>query len=173
MFCIKPLRLSNFRTHLELLEECGVGDDCACPAASMPGAADGPWRSSDPVQYAFDRMATTGSYVPLDRLATLYGDTPPSAGGAEEPMPGRAKCRRELPRPRWSCDRDAVAAELRLRPGLTRAELHRIRRDFARSNHPDRVPPSWREEANQRMTIANALIDHALKETAAHRRMPG
>ncbi len=168
MFCFKPLRLSNFRTHLELLEECGAGE-----GATMRRAADGPWRSADSVQYAFDHMTAAGSYVPLDRLATLYGDTPLSAGTAEEPLSGRAKRHAEPPRPRWRCDRDAVAAELRLRPGLSRAELHRIRRDFARSNHPDRVPPSWRDEANQRMTIANALIDRALKEAGLRRRVPG
>lgn len=163
MFYFKTLRLSNFRTHLEMLED----DDAAggaYPAAPGREAAGSPWRGSDTVQYAFDRIAAEGSYVPLDRLSALYGEVPSCDGLAGA---GRTKPHAEPVRPRWRCDREAVAAELRLRPGLTRAELHRIRRDFARSNHPDRVPPSWREEANQRMTIANALIDRALKQQAA------
>ena len=58
---------------------------------------------------------------------------------------------------------DSVAEELRLRPRLTAKDLHRVRRQFARGNHPDRVPPPLRERATRRMVIANTLIDQALK----------
>ncbi len=37
------------------------------------------------------------------------------------------------------------------------------RREFARLNHPDRVDSAYRAQANIRMTLANQLIDAALK----------
>lgn len=57
---------------------------------------------------------------------------------------------------------DQVASELVLKSELTRADLRRLRRAYARVNHPDRVASLDREEATQRMMIANALIDRAL-----------
>jgi hypothetical protein len=54
-------------------------------------------------------------------------------------------------------------AELHLTPNLTCEDLARIRREFAKLNHPDRVLPPEREEATRRMTIANSLIDEALR----------
>jgi hypothetical protein len=58
----------------------------------------------------------------------------------------------------------SLAAELGLRAGMPRAELRRLRRDFALKNHPDRVGPLRSETASRRMTIANALIDAALRQ---------
>jgi len=57
---------------------------------------------------------------------------------------------------------EAIRRELDLRPGLKRAELQRLRRSFAASNHPDRLPPAFRAEAEQRMKTANALLDAAM-----------
>ena len=62
--------------------------------------------------------------------------------------------------------RDAIRQELNLRPGLTRAELQRLRRSFAASNHPDRLPQEFRADAEQRMKMANALLDTAMGTTA-------
>lgn len=45
----------------------------------------------------------------------------------------------------------------------SRAALQVKRRDFARHNHPDRVPEQWREAATMRMKTANLLIDQALR----------
>ncbi|SED18502.1 hypothetical protein SAMN05519104_2982 [Rhizobiales bacterium GAS188] len=66
-----------------------------------------------------------------------------------------------------SCDPMALVAELGLRPGLKPTELKRIRRAFALDNHPDRLDPSRRELASRRMTLANSLIDEALRRTKA------
>ena len=55
--------------------------------------------------------------------------------------------------------------ELHLTPSLTAADLKRLRRRFAKANHPDRVAPAVREQATRRMTIANSLIDEALRGT--------
>tara|TARA_R110002020_G_scaffold27559_13_gene88973 strand:+ start:3771 stop:4235 length:465 start_codon:yes stop_codon:yes gene_type:complete len=65
--------------------------------------------------------------------------------------------------------RDEVARDLDLDPTDSPAQLHRKRRSFARLNHPDRAPEDWREAATTRMTIANQLIDEALKQAAARR----
>ena len=61
---------------------------------------------------------------------------------------------------------DAIRRELNLRPGLTRAELQRLRRSFAASNHPDRLPQEVRADAEQRMKMANALLDTAMATAA-------
>lgn len=67
------------------------------------------------------------------------------------------------PEPLPSIEPDAIARELGLK-GL-RAHLpkdfDRLRRDFARRNHPDRVAEHLRARAVIRMQIANSLIDEA------------
>lgn len=55
-----------------------------------------------------------------------------------------------------------IAAELDLHGGLTAQELQRRRRAFAVRHHPDRLPPNVRQEAIERMQIANNLIDARL-----------
>ncbi|AIJ90051.1 MULTISPECIES: J domain-containing protein [Brucella] len=57
---------------------------------------------------------------------------------------------------------DAIRMELGLGPELKRADLQRCRRRFAAQNHPDRLPPQFREAAEQRMKTANALLDAAM-----------
>jgi hypothetical protein len=56
-----------------------------------------------------------------------------------------------------------VDQELGLMPGMAPADLQRIRREFALANHPDRVAPALRDQATERMTIANMLVDQALQ----------
>ena len=68
---------------------------------------------------------------------------------------------------RESCDPAALSTELGLREGMARAELHRLRRRFALGNHPDRLGPADRAIASRRMTIANSLIDAALRRARA------
>ena len=58
---------------------------------------------------------------------------------------------------------EAVALELQLSDDLEPAELERMRRTFAYRNHPDRVGPAHQARALLRMTVANVLIDQALK----------
>ncbi len=64
-------------------------------------------------------------------------------------------------------DPEAVAAELRITPGMTLEALNRLRREYARTNHPDRAHASEREQATRRMMIANMLIDSELKRRNA------
>ncbi|GGD02107.1 hypothetical protein [Aureimonas glaciei] len=54
-----------------------------------------------------------------------------------------------------------IAQELGLATVGSVEALSSVRRRFALANHPDRVRPAYRDRANQRMTIANMLIDQA------------
>ena len=56
-----------------------------------------------------------------------------------------------------------MAADLGLAPGMTPAEIRNRRRQFARDNHPDRVMEEFRGQATVRMTIANRLVERALR----------
>jgi hypothetical protein len=58
---------------------------------------------------------------------------------------------------------ERVAAEPGLTASMNRRELQAARRDFASSNHPDKWPREGRLEAENRMKIANAMVDAAIK----------
>jgi hypothetical protein len=68
-----------------------------------------------------------------------------------------------------SCEQDAIAEELGLSENLSTNDLKKLRRAFARANHPDRLAPSQREIATHRMTIANMLIDRELQQKSSAR----
>jgi hypothetical protein len=68
-----------------------------------------------------------------------------------------------------SCEQDAIAEELGLHADLSLNELKKLRRTFARDNHPDRLDPSRREVATRRMTIANMLIDREIRQKSSSR----
>ncbi|MEJ2118129.1 MAG: hypothetical protein P8Y36_09615 [Alphaproteobacteria bacterium] len=149
------MHLSNFRTVLDML-----GDDADEGAFQQPTsqAFYGVWRSSDQMQYAFDSISSENITAPMERVTRVYDESPPAAqdtatGPAPAKMGGKP-----------------VHEELGLRDDLSDAELRRLRRDFATRNHPDRVPLWQRDEATERMTLANVLIDRALKRKAAQRR---
>ncbi|MBN8951193.1 MULTISPECIES: hypothetical protein [unclassified Rhizobium] len=59
--------------------------------------------------------------------------------------------------------REEVAAELAITSDLTREALQEKRRSFAKANHPDSVAALFREQATARMTLANQLIDEAIR----------
>lgn len=56
-----------------------------------------------------------------------------------------------------------IAEDLDLKPDYTAHRLMERRRAFAKLNHPDRVHPDFRAQATRRMTVANMLIDQALR----------
>ncbi|MCW4115000.1 hypothetical protein NPA31_008540 [Aurantimonas sp. MSK8Z-1] len=62
-----------------------------------------------------------------------------------------------------STDPREIALELGSIDAMPVVELTRLRRRFAAENHPDRVPQRLRAIANTRMTIANTLIDAAIR----------
>lgn len=64
-----------------------------------------------------------------------------------------------------------IAEDLRLSADDSVAVLQEKRRAFARANHPDRVHEAHRALANQRMTLANLLIDKAIARLNALERL--
>ena len=56
-----------------------------------------------------------------------------------------------------------IAAELAISSADTVHSLGEKRRSFAKANHPDRVLPQFRDNATRRMTLANLLIDEAVR----------
>ncbi|SDR62284.1 hypothetical protein SAMN05519103_07801 [Rhizobiales bacterium GAS113] len=150
-------------------EEPGLG-----PAAGNSAAA-----SSFDFLQALDSIAepqTQASWEVGNAFANLYADLATEALVEEppsEPLPPYVAEPETRPtqtasqRSDQSCDPMALVTELGLRPGLKPTELKRIRRAFALDNHPDRLDPSRRELASRRMTLANSLIDEALRRTKA------
>ncbi len=61
-------------------------------------------------------------------------------------------------------DEERVAAELDLGAARNLDDLARVRRSFARRNHPDMLHPGLSEQATTRMKIANMLIDRRERE---------
>ncbi len=69
----------------------------------------------------------------------------------------------------FDTDEGTIAAELGLKAARSVAALRQARRAFALRNHPDRFHPSLRDKANQRMQLANMLLDRRRKEIEAGR----
>lgn len=102
-------------------------------------------RAPDPqVQQAIDDLLSSPAFVPVGKLAQIYSE---ERAGQAPPDLYRF-----------------LADELHLSPDLTVDELRKLRREFAVSNHPDRVDPAERQRATRRMSLVNVLIDKALKE---------
>jgi hypothetical protein len=126
----------------------GVSDRQAMPAARAGGPAG---------RYAEMEVE------PEDEAA-FEGPPPTEPESPGEPVHGDGReAGHRVATMSQACDPASLAAELGLRAGMTRAELQRLRRSFALENHPDRLGPAQGETASRRMTIANALIDAALR----------
>ncbi len=102
-------------------------------------------------QRAYNEIAAEGEQVA--RASPPESDAPARSG---PPKPGNA-------------EDEGIAAELGLHPELRQADLRRIRRDFAKKNHPDRFGPAHRTNAARRMSIANMLIDELMRQSRLHR----
>ncbi|SKA08248.1 hypothetical protein [Consotaella salsifontis] len=105
------------------------------------------------------RMTSDGFWNVLSTIEAAFGPT--AADQAREGYALHAGSSPDL-RP-FNADPAMVAEELGPLDGLSVEELKRLRRRFAATNHPDLFGPQFRETANRRMTVANALIDGALK----------
>lgn len=66
---------------------------------------------------------------------------------------------------------DEIADDLNIGLDDCIADLQEKRRAFARDNHPDIVHPDHRAAASIRMTVANQLIDDALRRLGAMNRL--
>lgn len=92
---------------------------------------------------------------PLGELYEDFGEPPP----AESDLPNSSEP------PAWLgrlAEQDVID-DLGLAPGMTKVDIKEKRRAFARSNHPDRVMEEFRDAATIRMTIANRLVEAALR----------
>lgn len=133
---------SAFTEILEAALRTRIDDD------QTSGSVYHQYRASDPqVQQAIDDLLSSPAFVPVGKLAQIYTEE----RGGQKPQ--------DLHR--------FLANELHLSPDLTVDQLRRLRREFAVSNHPDRVDPSERQRATRRMSLVNVLIDKALKEKMA------
>jgi hypothetical protein len=66
-------------------------------------------------------------------------------------------------------EEERVVVELDLASAKSLDDLTRIRRSFARRNHPDMVHPGLSEQATARMKIAHMLLDRRARELKARR----
>jgi hypothetical protein len=123
-----------------------------------------PPRSSEFLS-ALDRVAgRIKSYISTGLLARLYTDgTSRSAPEAEPELKLELEPDPPPPPAPPKSEHEAVVDELHLTANLSCEDLARIRREYAKLHHPDRVLPPQRDEATRLMTIANSLIDEALR----------
>ncbi|MBY3223928.1 hypothetical protein [Rhizobium laguerreae] len=157
---------SVFQSVLERLKaEDETDEDAEAPAAHrVPGLGTG--LAFDVM--AFDVMALDvmeGVSAASQRVGQAYFDNlelDPAAAIAEEPAP--------LPEPKAVMPDhlariapEEIAAELAIAAADTQQTLNEKRRAFAKTNHPDGVAQPFRDNANRRMTIANLLIDEAMR----------
>lgn len=73
----------------------------------------------------------------------------------------------EIRAPDFDIDEGRIARELGLAAATSSSDLTRARRAFALRNHPDVVDPRFRSRANERMQIANMLLDRRNREIRA------
>ncbi len=163
---MKSSNASNRDEFLEALEEArraALGD--------MNEQDDGPLRpeTSHPASFEFKRViddlaVKVRSYVSANILSRLYAEI------ASQPEQPRVEPPRSPPPLPPRSEQEQVLDELHLTPNLTANDLVKLRREYAKTHHPDRVLPNSRDEATRRMTIANVLIDEALrsKKPRAH-----
>jgi len=97
---------------------------------------------------------------PTESLYRLYGlDEEQTLFKVEEPPPPPPVMPPHLAR----LSDTEIAEDLALKPQDTPEKLMARRRAFAKLNHPDRVHPDFRPQATRRMTVANMLVDQALR----------
>lgn len=150
---------SLFQTVLERIEaEDPRADAEVTPRTGIPGFNAG---------LAFETERTTGG----DAVRQAYADMDDARNAAPEPPIAQPtpvlEAAKPLPRQRpVHLDRltpAQVAEDLRLSNADTPATLAEKRRSFASQNHPDRHAPEDRKAATMRMTMANMLVDEALR----------
>lgn len=100
------------------------------------------------------------AYVSPNALSQIY-ETTASSFGPSKPAPVTAAVEAPVAAP--SVKPQDIARELKLRAWHSPGQILEIRRRFALKNHPDRVSAGIRDAATTRMSIANTLIDEALK----------
>jgi hypothetical protein len=154
------------------------------PQAPRPSGPAGPAAMPEPPPRSVEQAPLPAAAVrpnPVHALWRLLGHIPGgwrAGAGALASALGSVRSARERsataksaapnPKPQEArvqkSEDETIAEELGLRADLAIVDLRRIRRDFAKKNHPDRFEPAHRLGAARRMTIANMLIDARLKQ---------
>jgi len=116
------------------------------------------WPSSDQE----NRKPARGAAKPSDFIEILRN--PPAPEAETEPL---SEAETE-PLPEISAE--AISAELGIREAHDLADLARIRKSFAVANHPDRNSGARRQWAEERMKLANSIIDAEIARRQAPRR---
>src|SRR5208283_4704764 len=185
----KAKQLRQFRRYSLLVRSEG---DRGSTGTAAPGSAAGARSGGRARRLAASEKpaaAPVGKYIPAlahwhRRAYRRLWSAPPSAlcrGGRRSAnrFPGRAPlC--EPPKPETvkleaariepaKTEDQAIAEELGLSPDLAIVDLQRLRRDFAKKNHPDRFEPARRTNAARRMSIANMLIDEQMRQNRSPR----
>jgi hypothetical protein len=141
--CRSQWHSQDFETILERLCASAGEDDEPDPARPIP-ASQQLFRSR---LESVAEVLPDGGYVAPRLLDRMYGRDASGAAGVNTAV----------------SESERVAAELGITADLGIEDLNRLRRRFARLYHPDRVPPPQRRQATLRMSIANRLIDEALR----------
>jgi hypothetical protein len=135
----------RFTRLLEAIDRVEAGD-CDANETPQPILHHVHFRCVPPLERP--EMPMAGVAQLSDTLAWIGADEDPPAALLKRPL---------------SSDPESVRAELGLGAYSTRAEIQRVRREFAVKNHPDLLDASQQDIATRRMTIANMLLDEALK----------
>lgn len=104
------------------------------------------------------RKRSRGPAKPSDFLDFLA-----EAPEHESPEPERPALPRITP--------EDVRAELAIEARHDLSDLGRIRKRFAAANHPDRTTPDRRGWAEERMKLANSIIDREIEQRRGRRRV--
>ncbi|MGO9674736.1 MAG: hypothetical protein ACLPSF_11320, partial [Methylocella sp.] len=125
------------------------------PAAVRPNPVHALWRLLGHIPGGW-RAGAGFLAAALGSVRTARGRPAPAKPAGPDPKSHGASAHKS--------EDETIAEELGLRADLAIVDLRRIRRDFAKKNHPDRFEPAQRLSAARRMTIANMLIDARLKQ---------
>jgi hypothetical protein len=136
------------RDFATMLDELISADEDASPAAARAGGVD--------FLAAFDELAIRKVSIGDSAAAASYGEA--TAEPFAAPVPPRPE---RIQRPRPSLSPADIRRELAIEALRDGAALDAARRRFAFANHPDRVEPELRDIAEQRMRMANMMIDEA------------
>ncbi|MDO9382589.1 MAG: hypothetical protein Q7T86_06960 [Hyphomicrobiaceae bacterium] len=138
---------SSTLTFAQVVERLETARSPAAPTEYGPGSAISSGSAAQPTHEP--------AYVSPNALSQIYESTAVSFG------PTRPAAQKTDPAP--STRPQDIARELKLRIWHSAGQLLEIRRRFAMNNHPDRVAATMRDAATTRMSIANGLIDEALR----------
>lgn len=139
---------SIFQSVLERLKEEDAGEAEEPATRRVSGFTTG---------LAFDVME--GVSAASQRVGEAYFDNLGPEPAIEAPPPPEPAMPAHLAR----IAPEEIAAELAISSADTQQTLNEKRRAFAKANHPDGVAQPFRNNANRRMTIANLLIDEAMR----------